>query len=259
MPFAEINHTNLFFRATGKGIPIILIHPPLLTKENFFYQQENLSEFFRIITFDIRGHGDSKPTDEEITYSLIVKDIIALMNHLEIEKAFIGGYSTGASIAFEAILNYPERFLGGIIIGGMSEASGLILRNEIKIGIAITKYRWKRLIAHTISKSNANNKVMYQRLYQDAMKGDIAHWHQYYKCSLFYNCTNRLNEIKQPMLLIYGKTNFMFYPYANILKNGLLNHSLYMIDGKDHQLPTKAAEKTNQVIQNWLKKICNTT
>ena len=252
MPFIAINNTRLFYNESGEGTPIILIHPPLLTKENFFYQQKTLSEDYRVITFDIRGHGDSEPTEEQLTYPLIVRDIITLMNQLKIEKAYIGGYSTGASIALEAILTSPDRFLGGIIIGGMSEASGWILKNEIKLGIAITKYRWKKLIAKSIAKSNANNKEIFNLLYHDAMKGDIGHWHQYYKYSLFYNCTSRLKEIKLPMLLIYGKTNGMFYPYANILKRSLTNHNFYMVDGKDHQLPTKAAKDINLIIKKWL-------
>lgn len=47
------NDVNLFYSVTGKGTPIIFIHPPVITSANFAYQIEELSQDFHIITFDI--------------------------------------------------------------------------------------------------------------------------------------------------------------------------------------------------------------
>ena len=58
-----------------KSIPIIFIHPPLLTSANFIYQMEDLSRNYQVITFDMRGHGRSSYSTRAITYELIVEDI----------------------------------------------------------------------------------------------------------------------------------------------------------------------------------------
>jgi pimeloyl-ACP methyl ester carboxylesterase len=50
-----------------------------------------------MITFDIRGHGKSQYSNKPLTFPLIVEDIKLLLDHLEVEKAFICGYSTGGS------------------------------------------------------------------------------------------------------------------------------------------------------------------
>ncbi|MDF2651943.1 MAG: alpha/beta hydrolase, partial [Paenibacillus sp.] len=54
MPLENINGTMLHYETRGDGVPIVFIHPPLLTSANFRYQQAQLSDEFQVITFDIR-------------------------------------------------------------------------------------------------------------------------------------------------------------------------------------------------------------
>ncbi len=80
MPLENINGTVLHYIVKGEGIPIIFVHPPLLTGANFRYQQVQLSDEFKVITFDIRGHGQSGRSLVPITYSIIAEDIKQLMD-----------------------------------------------------------------------------------------------------------------------------------------------------------------------------------
>lgn len=112
MPMINMNSASLYYTVKGSGTPIVFIHPPVLTSVNFKYQLEELSKNFQIITFDIRGHGKSPYSPEPITYPLIIEDIIRLLDHLNINKAFLCGYSTGGSIVLEFLLTFPERALG---------------------------------------------------------------------------------------------------------------------------------------------------
>jgi pimeloyl-ACP methyl ester carboxylesterase len=61
------------------------------------------------------------------------------MNYLNVEKAFICGYSTGGSVALEFLLTAPERALGSILIGGISELLDWRLKNSITLGITLAK------------------------------------------------------------------------------------------------------------------------
>src|SRR5690606_8514727 len=109
MPMAEINGTRLHYHATGKAVPLALIPPPLLSRGIFRYQTEALSGSFTVITFDVRGRGGSAPSAAPVTHPVIAEDVRQLLDHLGIERAFIGGYSTGAQVALEALLAYPDR------------------------------------------------------------------------------------------------------------------------------------------------------
>lgn len=80
---------NLYFEDRGEGIPLIFIHPPVLTGMNFKYQLEELAKDFRVIAPDLRGHGKSEASNRPFTYSLIVDDLKTLMKHLNIDKAIL--------------------------------------------------------------------------------------------------------------------------------------------------------------------------
>lgn len=253
MPFANLNGTTLHYQVKGDGLPIIFIHPPLLTRANFNYQVAQLSGMYKVITFDIRGHGHSVASHQQsLTYPLIVEDMKQLMDHLGIQQAYVCGYSTGGSIALEAILTYPDRFYGGMLVSAMSEVSDFYLRARIKMAVSMCKLKARNALVYAICRGNADRRHTFYQLSRDARLGKVANWRQYYNYSLVYNCTERLGEIRKPMLLIYGKKDHSFYRYADILEQGLPNNKLVLIQGVSHQIPTKAALSLEEIIKQWL-------
>jgi pimeloyl-ACP methyl ester carboxylesterase len=253
MPMLDVKGVSLYYNVKGNGTPIIFIHPPLLTSGNFRYQMEELSQDFKVITFDIRGHGRSLYSNQPITYPLIVEDIKQLLEHLGIEKAFLCGYSTGASIALEFMLTYSDRALGSILVSGMSEASDFYLRNRISIAIKLAKPRTLSFLAYAITYGNSDTKETFRRLYNEAVKGNARNINQYYQYSLKYNCTNQLENIALPILMVYGKKDKSFHRYANLLKEKLPDSDLKFIDKEKHQIPTKAAGELNHLIIDFVK------
>jgi pimeloyl-ACP methyl ester carboxylesterase len=242
---------SLYFRVTGEGVPIVFIHPPLLTSENFIYQVDELSKRFKVITFDIRGHGKSYYSRTPLTYPLIVEDIKQLLVHLRIEKTYLCGYSTGGSIVLEFLLTLPDRALGGIVISGMSEARN-VLKDKIELGRSLAAKDAAPLIALSVSKTNSNNDEMFRLLFTSSMKGNAENIEQYYAYSLKYNCTDQLDNIDLPVLLVYGKKDRQFQPYAKILHNKLQHNELKIVEHVKHQIPTKAPVELNQYIKEFI-------
>ncbi|HEY0826865.1 MAG TPA: alpha/beta hydrolase [Bacilli bacterium] len=259
MSLIQVKGVSIHYHVEGTGMPIIFIHPPLLTSENFKYQKEQLSEKYKVITFDIRGHGRSGFSAEPISYPLIVDDMKQLMDHLEVKQAYVCGYSTGGSIALEAIITYPDRFIGGILVSAMSEISDWWQKSRIFMAIAAASMKVKGVHARNITKGNADSKTMFSNLFRSALKGETANWKQYYQYSLSYNCTARLCRIMAPILLIFGLKDKGFHRYADILHKQLPHNQLYMIKDAKHQIPTKNALKMNYIVDNWLAEQENLT
>jgi pimeloyl-ACP methyl ester carboxylesterase len=253
MAILELEGVSLYFSVKGEGKPIVFIHPPLLTNENFRYQMEELSKDFKVITFDFRGHGRSLYSNQPITYPLIAEDMKHLLDHLGIEKTFLCGYSTGASIALEFMLTYSDRALGSILVSGMSEVSDFYLRKRISLAVKLANPRTLSFLAYAITYGNSDSKETFTILYNAAVKGDARNIHQYYLYSLKYNCTNQLENIDLPILLVYGKKDKSFHRYANLLKERLPGSSLKFIDNEKHQIPTKAAGELNHLIIDFVQ------
>jgi len=89
---------------------IIFIHGFPLNKTMWDNQVDALKEDYRVISYDIRGHGDSEIGNDDFSIKLFVTDLLHLMDALKIEKASLCGLSMGGYIALNAIENHPERF-----------------------------------------------------------------------------------------------------------------------------------------------------
>src|SRR5262245_58496605 len=88
---------KIHYIVSGKGQPVVLIHG-LYSSARINWQMPGtidlLSRNFQVIALDLPGHGQSdKPQDESAYGSELVEDIARLLDHLEIKKAHIVGYS----------------------------------------------------------------------------------------------------------------------------------------------------------------------
>ncbi|HEX4563906.1 MAG TPA: alpha/beta hydrolase [Solirubrobacteraceae bacterium] len=104
--------------APARARPLILVHGLLLSGEMHRPLAEALAaRGNRVITIDLLGHGASDRPRDMWHYSMqmFAQQVIALMDHLEIEQAAVMGTSLGANTALEIAASYPER-LRGIVI-----------------------------------------------------------------------------------------------------------------------------------------------
>ena len=123
----------------GAGTPVVLIHG-WLSSAGINWQLPGtmalLARDYQVIALDVRGHGLSdKPTREEAYGEELVQDIVRLLDHLEIEKAHIVGYSMGGVIAANFITKHPYRVLSGTLCGmGWLKAGGVAQHAFRQIG-----------------------------------------------------------------------------------------------------------------------------
>ncbi|MGN6517729.1 MAG: alpha/beta fold hydrolase [Rhizomicrobium sp.] len=107
-----------------RGRPIILVHGFASNRKENWQRMGWYGALerrrMRFVAFDNRGHGESgKPHDAaEYAREKMVGDVFALMDHLEIPRADLFGYSMGARLALAAVLARPER-VGDLILGGV--------------------------------------------------------------------------------------------------------------------------------------------
>lgn len=127
MPSFHNGAVEIAFLDEGEGDPIVLVHGFASSKNvNWVYPawvSELKNNGRRAIALDLRGHGDSSKLYEPEQYSIEIlgSDVIALLDHLKLERADIMGYSLGSRVAATLARSQPKRLraaiLGGIGIG----------------------------------------------------------------------------------------------------------------------------------------------
>lgn len=107
-----VNNCSLSYNDEGpEGAPIIIfIHGFPLNKSMWDKQVKALKDNYRVIAYDIRGHGNSEVGTVNFSIDLFVNDLLSFMDTLEIEKTILCGLSMGGYIALNAVENHPERF-----------------------------------------------------------------------------------------------------------------------------------------------------
>jgi pimeloyl-ACP methyl ester carboxylesterase len=127
MPSFHNGAVEIAYLDEGEGDPILLVHGFASSKNvNWVYPtwvSDLKKDGRRVIALDNRGHGDSAKLYDAAQYeiSVMADDVIALMDHLELARADVMGYSLGSRMTAILALKKPERLrsaiLGGIGIG----------------------------------------------------------------------------------------------------------------------------------------------
>jgi pimeloyl-ACP methyl ester carboxylesterase len=114
---ADINGFTLAYSDRGVGLPLVLIHGFPLCRKMWRPQAEGLAKAgCRVITPDLRGFGESGLPPETVSMDVYADDIVALMDHLKIDKAAVGGLSMGGYVLLNLLERYPGRVAAPIFI-----------------------------------------------------------------------------------------------------------------------------------------------
>jgi pimeloyl-ACP methyl ester carboxylesterase len=116
MPIVRRDGLSFHFRDEGDGLPFVFQHGlgGDLSQPCGVYRP---AAGVRLISFDMRGHGETRPLGDvaKLTIASLADDLVALLDHLEIERAVVGGISLGSAVAVNTALRHPGRVLGLIL------------------------------------------------------------------------------------------------------------------------------------------------
>ena len=119
MPYLTRNGVRLYYEDHGQGLPILLTHGFGAATGMWQPQIDAFQDTYRLIPWDIRGHGETDSPDDQTLYSQdhTVEDMRALLDSLGIEQAVIAGHSLGGFVSLAFHVAYPERVRALILQG----------------------------------------------------------------------------------------------------------------------------------------------
>ena len=123
--FADVNGIRIYYEIHGEGKPLLLLHGGLGSTDSWSKQLRAFSREFKVIAMDSRGHGRSTFDETSISYDLMTRDVIGLMDHLEIAKAHVVGWSDGGIIGLMLALDHPDRLDRLVALGACYRFDGV--------------------------------------------------------------------------------------------------------------------------------------
>jgi len=239
----------------GEGPVLVLSHGLLMNHAMFDPQVEGLSDVCRVVTWDERGHGEA---EHEGTWSYweSAEDVLALLDHLGVERAVLGGMSQGGFLSLRAALLAPERVQALVLIDtqageedpevaplyrSMTDAwaeqgpdqATLDFAAQVILGPGTDHQPWKDL--WTALPWHRAPQVMHTLLTRE----DVTH---------------RLSEITCPALVVHGELDAAIPVHkAEELVAGLPNaRPLVLVEGAGHAANLSFPEPVNAAIRSFL-------
>lgn len=118
------------YRIDGDGEVVVLIHGLSDTLEYWESFVNCLVDEFRILRYDLRGHGSSISCEDNVSITLFVDDLLSLLDNLGVKRAHIVGFSLGGCVTREFAVRYPDRVsslvLMSCFVGGCAHVNGVL-------------------------------------------------------------------------------------------------------------------------------------
>jgi pimeloyl-ACP methyl ester carboxylesterase len=118
----QVNGITVAYNDQGTGLPIIFLHAFPLNRTMWANQEQVLSSQFRIITIDLRGHGESDAPLWRYTLDQSADDMVALLDQLAIRQALFVGLSMGGYLLFAFYRKYSARMKGMVLADTRAQA-----------------------------------------------------------------------------------------------------------------------------------------
>lgn len=120
MPYATApDSVRLYYEEVGQGTPILFVHEFASDHRGWEPQMRAFGQRYRCIAYSARGYTPSDvPKDKgAYTYMHVMRDAVAVLDHLKIEKAHLIGLSMGGYTSLQVALNHPERVRSLVLAG----------------------------------------------------------------------------------------------------------------------------------------------
>jgi 3-oxoadipate enol-lactonase len=107
--FVQLDGQRIHYLEAGQGIPLLLLHTGGASAHEFEDVMPLLADRYRVIAWDMPGHGDSDPIWRQRSIERYADDLRAFLDALAIDRAILVGVSIGGYIAMDFARRWPER------------------------------------------------------------------------------------------------------------------------------------------------------
>ena len=262
MPHLRVNGVNLFYDFQGPedGELVILNNGVFMNTTSWAFQLPALVSRYRVLTYDMRGQGQSEHPAGEYSLEQHGEDLVALMDALHLDKAHMVGTSYGGELNLVMGIHHPERCQSLVIIASVSHSEPLL--------VAMIE-RWR--IAASLGDGPKFFRLIYADTYSEAFliqrpelipmaeqryaSLDLVAAGQLLESFQRFNVTADLSKIKVPTCIASAEFDILKpRSYGEIMHKGIAGSEFHLIPGAGHVVVVEKAAEVNTLLAGFLAK-----
>ncbi|MBZ3905777.1 alpha/beta fold hydrolase [Streptomyces griseiscabiei] len=255
MPQLEVDGAALTYDdegpCDGDGVPLVFIHGWTANRHRWDHQLAHFSAKRRVIRLDLRGHGESRGAGVR-TIGELARDVLALLDHLEVERFVLVGHSMGGMISQTITLAHPERVERLVLVNSIgrmtySRGRGLLMA-------ASTRVPFKLFVAANIQRAFAPGYPREE--IREYIRASAATPREVvmtlYGAMRAFDVLDRLGEISTPTLLVHGYHDIQL-PVSQMLRmaKACQDAEVRILDA-GHELPVEKPAELTATLDRFL-------
>lgn len=270
MPFFLTDDAvKLYYEVTGQGSKtLILVHGWSASHQFFKRQIPELSKTYRIVSYDLRGHGQSEISENGYTIARYAQDLKNLIDFLQLKDVSIVGWSMGTHIIFDYVKQFGCDNLSKLVLVDMSAKLitddtynlGLYgkFTHEDNLGVLVAiNEDWGKFmdvfVPAIYAKSGCKNPEDLKWNFEEGAKNSTTVMARMWITMSSQDYRDMLSKITVPVLVTYGEESCL-YPAENsqYIGSQIPDAKVVGFPGCGHGLMLESPEKFNQEIRNFL-------
>ena len=264
MATAIINKSEIYYEIHGSGKPLVLIAGLASDSQSWLPIIPELSKKYKVVVFDNRGVGRTKPMDAVISITQMADDCVGLIKHLGFSNVNLLGHSMGGMVAMDAAIRYPG-IVSSLILAATSSVNSVRNANlftdwvtYLEEGMS-TELWFRNMFYWIFSKKFFENEELLNATVKMAIdypypQSKTAFANQINSIRNF-NLTADILSVKAKTLVLGGEEDLLFSPdevYNNL--KSIQGAKFSFIEGAAHSVfmekPTEFVKVVNDFLDN---------
>ena len=258
------NGIEMNYELSGQGNCLVLIHGFGDNLNMWYHQVPDLSRQYRVLTYDVRGFGQTGITKGSYSMRLLADDLYELLKVLGIKSACVLGYSMGGMIALTFALRHPDVITGLIFANsGAGDASTAEREERRKRITHILQQGDMEVISEMMTVSSFSpgfkekNQAEFNEYKKIKMQNDPSPYIAIMEALGAQTVAPPdVRKLTCPVLIIAGdKDSFTGLDVAESMKNSIKDAVLKVLS-TGHAAAIEAPREFNQTVLDFMKKLC---
>ncbi|MEQ1641852.1 MAG: alpha/beta hydrolase [Pyrinomonadaceae bacterium] len=261
MPTIQAAEAAIYYEVAGSGEPIVFI-PGFASGIWGWFCQTDLTDQFRVITFDPRGIGRSRSGSAVMSIDTFVDDVRAVLDDLGIDRAHILGASFGGFVALEFALKFPER-VGKLILACTTAGGAKHVSPDIEILHSFTRdparplgEQIRRFFRPAFTEEfNAENAETVEQVCRLREENEVTEetYSAQLQTAFAFDVDARLDQIANETLVITGdRDNLVPMQNSENLAAKIPNAELKVIKNGSHMIFVENATEFNTIVSEFI-------
>jgi pimeloyl-ACP methyl ester carboxylesterase len=258
MPKIQSNGINLYYEIHGEGQPLLFIHGLGSSARDWELQVTDFAKSYKVITFDLRGHGQSDKPAGPYSMSMFAADTVGLLKALGIESPHVVGLSLGGGVAFQMAVDASVPIKSFTIVNIKPEMLVRTFADWLTVwqSIAIVKLLGMRKMGEALSK-----RMFIKPEQEDIRKIFVERWAENdpraylhaMRAIVGWSVLAQIGSIRCPTLVITADQDYSSVSYKEAYTALIPNARLVVIPDSRHATPVENPQPFNQALRDFLE------